>query len=88
MHTNTDTDTQEDTDTDTDTSIARCTGAYARTDVVGWSQRGTREIQKFTKENEDFQEKILNRSGLGQRTFFPVCTWSPSPSNRWGSRDR
>lgn len=31
----------------------------------------TRKVGFFTKENEDFQEKILHRSGLGEETYFP-----------------
>jgi len=32
----------------------------------------TRRLKIFTKESEDFQEKILHRSGLGFKTYFPA----------------
>ena len=43
----------------------------------------------FTKENEDFQEKILSRSGLGNRTYFPLCRCSPerAASGKLGDRE-
>ena len=46
-------------------------------------QRTSRDIKVFTKENEDFQEKILSRSGLGNKTYFPLCTWAQTapPAN-------
>lgn len=37
-------------------------------------QEVTRRSKFFSKENEDFQEKILSRSGLGNKTYFPTCT--------------
>lgn len=39
----------------------------------------TRDTKFFSKENEDFQEKILYRSGLGEETYFPPGIFCDPP---------
>ena len=56
--------------------------------LCGDLQRLTRRTKFFSKENEDFQEKILGRSGLGDKTYFPTCTQPPRALARKAHKHR